>query len=156
MKRLHIHVSVNDLSESIRFYTAMFGNTAPAVLKNDYCKWMLQDPPLNFAISQRGAPPGIDHVGIQVDSSEELAEMNQRFAAADVPVEHQIGTTCCYSKSDKAWTVDPQGVAWETFRTLEQAPLFGRSHVRAGRDATATCCSPASSKISLQHACHDE
>ncbi|HET7633165.1 MAG TPA: ArsI/CadI family heavy metal resistance metalloenzyme [Burkholderiales bacterium] len=149
MKRLHIHVSVNDLSESIRFYSAMFGDTEPAVQKDDYCKWMLQDPPLNFAISQRGAAPGIDHVGIQVDSDEELAEMNQRFAAADVPVAHQIGAICCYSKSDKAWTVDPQGVAWETFRTLEQVPLFGQSRPES-RDNTGACCSPTPSPISFR------
>lgn len=149
MKRMHIHVSVNDLPESIRFYTAMFGDTEPTVLKDDYCKWMLQDPPLNFALSQRGATPGIDHVGIQVESDEELAEMNRRFAAADVPVEHQTGTTCCYSKSDKAWTIDPQGVAWETFRTLEAAPLFGQSRAE-NRDNAGACCSPPLSTISLR------
>ena len=156
MKRVHIHVSVTNLAESMRFYGALFGNAAPAVIKNDYCKWMLQDPPLNFAISQRGTPAGIDHVGIQVDSDEELAEMNQRFAAADVPVEQQTGTVCCYARSDKAWTVDPQGVAWETFRTLEQVPLFGRSRVPAGTGAMIACCSPAPSQASLRHTRDDE
>lgn len=110
MKRMHIHVSVQSLSESIRFYSAMFGNVEPTVVKEDYCKWELQDPAVNFAISQRGAKPGIDHVGIQVETNEELAEMNARFDAADLPVQEQTGTTCCYAKSNKAWTVDPQGV----------------------------------------------
>lgn len=148
MKRMHIHVSVENLDDSIRFYRAMFGNAEPTVLKDDYCKWELTDPAVNFAISKRGAKPGVDHIGIQVDTDTELNEMNARFAAAQLPVAQQIGTTCCYAKSDKAWTVDPQGVAWETFRTLEAAPVFGTSH-----DATATsaaCCSPVESIVTLR------
>lgn len=148
MKRMHIHVSVDNLDDSIRFYRAMFGNTEPTVRKSDYCKWELTDPAVNFAISQRGAKPGVDHIGIQVETDSELAEMNARFAAAQMPVQEQIGTTCCYAKSDKAWTVDPQGVAWETFRTLEAAPVYGTSHEPL--PSSAACCAPVESVVTLQ------
>jgi hypothetical protein len=140
MKRMHVHVSVTDLNESVRFYRAMFGNVEPTVRKDDYCKWELTDPAVNFAISQRGAAPGIDHVGIQVETDAELAEMNARFAVAELPVQRQIGATCCYAKSDKAWTVDPQGVAWETFRTLEKAPTYGQSRNAPVDEPLAACC----------------
>lgn len=149
MKRMHIHVSVQNLDESIRFYRAMFGNAEPTVRKVDYCKWELEDPAVNFAISQRGAKPGVDHVGIQVQTEAELAEMNARFAAADLPVEAQSGTTCCYAKSDKAWTIDPQGVAWETFLTLESAPTFGQAR-DAGEPASAACCTPSAATIAFR------
>ncbi|CAB3749857.1 ArsI/CadI family heavy metal resistance metalloenzyme [Paraburkholderia humisilvae] len=148
MKRMHLHVSVENLADSIRFYRAMFGDVEPTVIKSDYCKWELTDPAMNFAISQRGAKPGIDHVGIQVETDAELAEMNARFAAAQLPVQTQTGTTCCYAKSDKAWTVDPQGVAWETFRTLESAPVYGQSH--EPRQASAACCTPVESVVSFR------
>ncbi|MGV7242423.1 ArsI/CadI family heavy metal resistance metalloenzyme [Caballeronia sordidicola] len=143
MKRMHIHVAVEDLSDSIQFYSAMFGNKEPTVLKSNYCKWELTDPAVNFAISQRGAKPGVDHIGIQVETDAELEEMNARFAAAKLPVQTQTKTICCYSKSDKVWTVDPQGVAWETFKTLEAAPIYGASHDRtqAKAQSTAACCS---------------
>ncbi|HEY4350964.1 MAG TPA: ArsI/CadI family heavy metal resistance metalloenzyme [Paraburkholderia sp.] len=151
MKRMHIHVSVENLSDSIQFYRAMFGNAEPMVVKHDYCKWELSDPAVNFAISQRGAKLGIDHVGIQVETDAELAEMNERFAAAQLPVETQTGTTCCYAKSDKAWTVDPQGVAWETFRTLEAAPVFGQSREASqAAAAAAACCTPVESVVGFR------
>ena len=152
MKRMHIHVAVEDLSESIRFYSALFGNKEPTVLKSDYCKWELTDPAVNFAISQRGAKPGVDHIGIQVETDAELQEMNARFTAARLPVQEQTATTCCYAKSDKAWTVDPQGVAWETFRTLEAAPVYGESHDRtqAQAQSTAACCSPVESTVTIR------
>ncbi|PCE25970.1 glyoxalase/bleomycin resistance/dioxygenase family protein [Paraburkholderia acidicola] len=145
MKRMHIHVAVENLSDSIRFYSALFGNAAPTVRKDDYCKWELIDPAVNFAISQRGAKPGVDHVGIQVETDAELAEMNARFSVAQLPVEAQIGTTCCYARSDKAWTVDPQGVAWETFRTLEAAPVYGHSREQpeAHAQSSTACCTSA-------------
>jgi hypothetical protein len=135
-----VHVSVTDLNESVRFYSAMFGNVEPTVRKDDYCKWELTDPAVNFAISQRGAEPGIDHIGIQVETDAELAEMNARFAVAELPVQHQTNATCCYAKSDKAWTVDPQGVAWETFRTLEGAPTYGQSRSAPANKSSAACC----------------
>jgi hypothetical protein len=148
MKRMHLHVSVENLADSIRFYSAMFGNLEPTVVKADYCKWELTDPAVNFAISQCGAKLGIDHVGIQVDTDGELAEMNARFAAAQLPVHTQTGTTCCYAKSDKAWTVDPQGVAWETFRTLEAAPMYGESH--EPMQQSAPCCTPVESLVGFR------
>jgi hypothetical protein len=152
MKRMHIHVCVENLNDSIRFYSAMFGNVEPTVLKSDYCKWELTDPAVNFAISRRGAKPGVDHIGIQVENDAELAEMNARFNAAKLPVQTQTATTCCYAKSDKAWTVDPQGVPWETFRTLEAAPVYGESRNRALEQAqsSAACCSPAESIVTIR------
>jgi hypothetical protein len=147
MKRMHIHVAVENLAESARFYTAMFGGTEPTVLKDDYCKWELTDPKVNFAISQRGAKPGVDHLGIQAETDEELAEMRSRFASAELPTLDQTATTCCYAKSDKSWTVDPQGVAWETFRTLEAAPTYGQSRHDPEPAVSAACCTPTSSTI---------
>ena len=143
MKRMHIHIAVEDLNDSIRFYSAMFGNVEPMVLKSDYCKWELTDPAVNFAISQRGAKPGVDHIGIQVETDAELVEMNARFAAAELPVQTQTDTTCCYARSNKSWTIDPQGVAWETFRTLEAAPVYGQSHEQS--QPSAACCTPTGS-----------
>ena len=149
MKHIHVHVSVENLPESIRFYSTMFCGAEPTVLKDDYCKWELKDPAVNFAISQRGAKPGIDHLGIQVETDEELVEMNARFAAANLPVMEQTGTTCCYAKSDKAWTVDPQGVAWETFRTLEEAPTYGQSRPTSEKQSSA-CCGPSTSTLTFR------
>ncbi|HDR9510471.1 glyoxalase/bleomycin resistance/dioxygenase family protein [Burkholderia cepacia] len=148
MKRLHIHLSVEDLAASIRFYSALFASQ-PAVEKIDYAKWMLNDPRVNFAISQRGAAPGLDHLGVQVENESELAEMHTRLSSAALPVDEQIGTACCYARSDKYWTVDPQGIAWETYQTLGEVPTFGESrHASAAEsnaDATA-CCFPARGK----------
>jgi len=140
MNRFHVHVSVQDLEKSIRFYSTVFGRE-PSVVKADYAKWMLEDPRLNFAISQRGHAPGVNHLGIQVDSDEALAAMRQRVAAADVAALDQTGATCCYAKSDKYWVLDPQGVAWETFHTLEGAPVFGEDTPAAAPGAAA-CCAP--------------
>ncbi|BAN28076.1 glyoxalase/bleomycin resistance protein/dioxygenase (plasmid) [Caballeronia insecticola] len=142
---MHIHVAVEDLEASTRFYVAMFGGAEPTVSKSDYCKWELSDPKVNFAISQRGVRPGIDHLGIQVESDEELTEMRSRFANAEVPVTDQTATTCCYAKSDKTWTVDPQGVAWETFRTLDHASIYGesRDRSRAPGVSPVACCAGA-------------
>ncbi len=148
MKRLHIHLAVEDLASSIRFYSALFASQ-PTVEKTDYAKWMLDDPRVNFAISQRGATPGLDHLGIQVENGTELAEMHARLSDAALPVDEQIGTACCYARSDKYWTVDPQGVAWETYQTLGEVPTFGESRnapaAESNADASA-CCSPARGK----------
>ncbi|CAE6831005.1 Cadmium-induced protein CadI [Paraburkholderia aspalathi] len=150
MKRMHIHVAVADLESSTRFYTAMFGGVEPTVAKSDYRKWELADPKVNFAISQRGVQPGIDHLGIQVETDEELAEMRERFASVELPVTNQTATSCCYAKSDKTWTVDPQGVAWETFRTLEQALVYGesRDRSRTASISPVACCAGSDSKRS--------
>jgi len=113
MKRFHVHVSVDDLSKNIRFYSAMFG-VAPTVEKSDYAKWMLDDPRINFAISQRGGAAGINHLGFQVDSEEDLQALREQVGAADIEARDEVGAHCCYTKSDKYWVQDPQGVAWET------------------------------------------
>lgn len=127
MKRLHIHLGVADLAQSIDFYNHLF-NQPPVRRENDYAKWMLEDPRINFAISERGGATGIDHLGIQVDSEAELAEMYQRARAADQSAVLEEGeTTCCYAHSEKHWTVDPQGVAWEHFHTMDEVKEFGRN-----------------------------
>jgi hypothetical protein len=138
MKRFHIHVGVRDLKQSVRFYSAMFA-AEPTVQKNDYAKWMLEDPRLAFAISTR-ASVGVDHVGIQAENNEELEEIGTRLAQADVSVTAQKGTSCCYAKSDKYWTVDPQGVAWEAFHTLGSVPVFGEGRSERQEMLQRACC----------------
>lgn len=148
MKRFHVHVSVANLADSIRFYSALFA-AKPTVVKDDYAKWMLEDPRINFAISQRGAAPGLDHLGVQVENEAELEEMHARLSHAALPIDEQIGTACCYARSDKYWTVDPQGVAWETYQTLGEVPTFGESRNAPAADsnaAPAACCSPSRGK----------
>ncbi len=137
MKRLHLHISVDDLANSISFYSTLFG-ADPTVEKPDYAKWMLDDPLVNFAISKRGARVGLDHVGIQVDNDDELAEIKARLDAAEMSIVSQAGTTCCYAKSDKHWVQDPSGIAWETYHTLESAPTFNDS----GEHSDSACCAP--------------
>ena len=139
MKRFHIHLNVSDLSQSIRFYSQLFA-TAPVRVESDYAKWMLDDPPLNFAISSRGAAPGIDHLGFQADSSDELAALRARAQAADLAPRDEGETTCCYARSEKHWVTDPQGIAWEHFHTLGNIPVF-RASAESGTSA-AGCCAP--------------
>jgi catechol 2,3-dioxygenase-like lactoylglutathione lyase family enzyme len=136
MKRFHVHVAVDDLQANVRFYSTVFG-TQPSVLKADYAKWMLDDPRINFAISQRGARAGVDHLGIQVESENELSKLREQAAAAEIAVLDQPNADCCYARADKYWVTDPQGVAWETFHTLESIPVFGET-ARAER---TPCCS---------------
>ena len=145
MKRLHLHVSVPDLAQSIQFYETLFG--APAtVVKEDYAKWMLDDPRVNFAISTHRAP-GLDHVGIQVDSTEELGALSARLKAAGAQTFDEADTTCCYAKSDKSWVSDPAGLRWETFHTHGEATTYGESAALAALEASAkpasACCGPA-------------
>jgi catechol 2,3-dioxygenase-like lactoylglutathione lyase family enzyme len=137
MKRLHIHVSVEKLDESIRFYSALFG-AEPVKTKPDYAKWLLEDPRVNFAISTRAKTKGIDHLGIQVDEEDELAEMRDRFKANDMPVVNEGETICCYAVSDKSWIQDPSGIPWEAYRTMEDAHLFSSQVDQISRD----CCTP--------------
>ena len=140
MKRFHVHAHVEDLAVSIAFYTRLFG-TEPTRVEADYAKWMLDDPRLNFAISTRGTAPGIDHLGIQAESEDELAELKQRAAAAaDTALLDEGATTCCYARSDKHWVTDPQGIAWEHYRTLGSIPVFREGEPGA---ADAACCTPA-------------
>jgi catechol 2,3-dioxygenase-like lactoylglutathione lyase family enzyme len=138
MKRFHVHVAVHDLKQSVRFYSALFG-VEPTVEKPDYAKWMLEDPRVNFAISTGASKPGVDHLGIQAESGSELEELGSRLAQADVAVTPQKGASCCYAKSDKYWTIDPQGVAWESFHTLDSVPVYG-SDSRDRDRARAACC----------------
>ena len=129
MQRLHVHIRVEDLEESVRFYTALFGE-GPTVRKEDYAKWRLEDPRVNLALSRRcGAAAGIDHLGIEVDDGEELRQLAGRLAAAERPVLEQRKARCCYAVGDKAWVADPQGVAWETFHTTEEIATFGEDTV---------------------------
>ena len=146
MKRFHVHVSVPDLAASIRFYSALFG-AEPAVTKDDYAKWMVDDPRINFAISQRGAKVGVNHLGFQVDSGEELGALHGRLEAADRGVVAEMNASCCYAKSDKYWVTDPAGIAWESFHSLGTIPLFGGEDVV--EDAVNTCCAPAVSTSSV-------
>ena len=144
MKRLHVHVSVKDLKESIQFYSILFG-TDPDVTEQDYAKWMLDDPKVNFAISEHcGKSHGIDHLGIQVEEDSELTEISGRLAAAERPVLEQKEANCCYAQGDKAWVNDPQGVTWETFRTFGEITVYGedridRSELEAGSEQEACC-----------------
>lgn len=139
MKRFHVHISVDDLDTNIRFYSTVFG-APPTVLKPDYAKWMLDDPRINFAISKRGLKAGVDHLGIQVESETELTVLREQVGAAEIAALDQANATCCYARSDKYWITDPQGVAWETFHTLESVPVYGESR----RAESEACCSPAS------------
>lgn len=120
MKRLHVHLTVDDLARSIDFYSALFGN-APSVSKHDYAKWSLEDPRVNFAISKRDREAGLDHLGIQVDDDAGLTEIAQRLTGAGVELIEQRDARCCYARSDKAWSKDPQGISWETFRSHGEA-----------------------------------
>ena len=143
MHRLHLHVSVPDLAASIRFYEALFG-APPSVIKDDYAKWMLDDPRVNFAISQRGAAAGVDHVGIQTDTVEELRVLAGRLKAAKAETFDQTATTCCYARSDKSWVQDPAGLRWETFFTFEEATAYGEDlDADALAPAGAGCCGGA-------------
>ena len=148
MKRFHVHMAVDDLQQNIRFYSSVFG-TEPAVVKQDYAKWMLEDPRINFAISTHGAKAGVNHLGIQVDSDAELQDMQGQLVEAKLPVLEQKEVSCCYAKSDKYWVTDPQGIAWETYRTLGSAEMFGADATtspRAQPGVTASrggCCGPA-------------
>jgi hypothetical protein len=142
MKRFHVHVAVHDLKQSIRFYSALFA-AEPTVLKDEYAKWQLDDPRVNFAISTRGGKAGVDHLGIQAENGEELEDLGSRLAQADVAITEQKGASCCYAKSDKYWTLDPQGIAWESFHTLESAPVYGKDAGVREVQAKPACCAPS-------------
>ena len=146
MKRFHVHVAVKDLASSVRFYSALFG-AEPTISKPDYAKWMVDDPRVNFAISQRGNHVGVNHLGLQVDSDDELEALRAQAEQADLAAFQEKGMSCCYARSDKYWYTDPQGVAWETFHTLGQVEFFGDSTEAQHQVAQAQssgCCSPTS------------
>jgi hypothetical protein len=154
MKRLHVHVSVEDIPQSVRFYSTLFA-AAPTVIKPDYAKWMLDDPRINFAISTRSNEPGLDHLGIQVETEDELHEVYGRLQQAERPVLEEGATTCCYAQSEKSWIADPQGVTWETFLTKGESTIYGDS-IDLGpiRIAKAqTCCGPQVAPASTAACC---
>ena len=139
MKRFHVHVGVKDLNESIQFYSQLFGQK-PTKEKEDYAKWMLEDPRINFAISTR-VEEGVDHLGFQVDESAELNELTDRLKKADLGIYSEGTTTCCYAESEKAWVKDPAGIAWETYHTMGDVEFFKEKSKEA---LTNACCPPKS------------
>jgi hypothetical protein len=156
MKRLHVHVSVENIAQSIGFYSALFA-VKPDVVKSDYAKWMLDDPRVNFAISMRGNASGLDHLGIQAENSEELQEVYGRLRRADSPVLEVGATTCCYAKSEKSWINDPSGIAWETFLTTGESTDYGASsRVSSGEARIAHAearCTPPTAKVPASACC---
>src|SRR3984885_6587632 len=143
MKRVHVHVAVDDLKQSIGFYSALFA-AEPSIIKADYAKWILDDPFVNFAISTRGRQPGLDHLGIQADTGDELKEIYARLHAAGGNIVEQGQTSCCYAKSEKSWIDDPAGISWETFHTTGESIDYGDgTGERVARVAHETCCAPA-------------
>jgi catechol 2,3-dioxygenase-like lactoylglutathione lyase family enzyme len=149
MKRFHIHVGVKDLEKSVQFYSTLFGQK-PAKIKEDYAKWMLEDPRINFAISTRVGENGVDHLGIQVDQDSELAEITARLKNADLGVYDEGESTCCYAESKKAWVQDPSGIAWEAYRTMADVEVFNRKSENGSESACCptdeadegSCCAP--------------
>lgn len=146
MKRFHVHVAVDDLAGSRAFYTRLFG-AEPAVVRHDYAKWMIEDPRINFAISTGRNRGGIEHLGLQADSAEELAEIRERLVSAGNAVADEPGANCCYAHSDKHWTVDPQGIAWESFHTLDAIPVYGADTRSVQKLEKSACCAPSADEI---------
>ena len=139
MNRFHVHLNVADLEASIRFYSALFA-AEPAVRKPDYAKWMIEDPRINFAISNTGRTPGIDHLGLQVDEAAGLAELGRRLDSAGGTVVPEDAAVCCYARSDKLWTEDPQGTRWESFHTLGEATAYHGVSAACATDGSS--CTP--------------
>src|SRR5580700_10018641 len=156
MKRLHVHVSVEDIQKSVGFYSALFA-AQPVVVKSDYAKWMLEDPRVNFAISTRGREPGLDHLGIQVENADELQEVYARLREAGGDVIEQGETTCCYAKSEKSWIDDPAGIAWETFHTTGESITYGdgtgENAVRVAHEKQGACSAPQAQSAKAASAC---
>jgi predicted enzyme related to lactoylglutathione lyase len=156
MKRLHVHIAVEDLSRSIDFYSALFA-AQPAVVKTDYAKWMLDDPRVNFAISTRGEQPGLDHLGIQVENADELQDVYGRLHKAGGDIIEQGQTACCYAKSEKSWIDDPSGIAWETFLTTGESTTYGdgsgERKPRVAHEKQTTCCAPKVAAVAAPSAC---
>lgn len=139
MNRFHLHIAVSDLEASIRFYTVLF-KAEPGVVQMDYAKWMLEDPRINFAISTRSSKTGLDHLGLQVESDEALNEIQTRLNQTEQPVTRQENAGCCYARSDKYWSIDPDGIAWEAFHTLDNIPVFGDDNKPGMEPQTSACC----------------
>ena len=139
MKRFHVHVAVPDLQKSIQFYSTLFG-AQPSVVKDDYAKWMLEDPRVNFAISKRGSTAGVNHLGFQVEDDSELQEIHARLQQGDAKVGEEKNVSCCYARSDKYWVTDPAGIAWESFHSLGTVPFYNGE---ASETEASACCAPA-------------
>ena len=154
MKRFHVHVAVDDLKQSIGFYSALFA-AEPSIIKPDYAKWMLDDPRVNFAISTRGRQAGLDHLGIQAENSEELHEIYGRLHQAGGAVVEQGQTNCCYAKSEKSWIDDPAGISWETFHTTGESTDYGDGSGERGTRVAheQSCCAPAPKVAEPARAC---
>jgi catechol-2,3-dioxygenase len=151
MKRMHVHVSVADIGNAVSFYSALFA-AQPTVVKDDYAKWMLDDPRVNFAISTRGRAPGLDHLGMQVESEDELQDVYNRLREADGNMVEEGKTTCCYSQSEKSWIDDPAGISWETFFTTGESTHYGNSAEKGPRVAHAKACCGAEAKPAAEPA----
>jgi hypothetical protein len=158
MKRLHVHVAVENLADAIGFYSTLFAAT-PSIVKPDYAKWMLDDPRVNFAISTRGGTVGVDHLGIQVENADELQEVYDRLRAADRPVLEEGQTTCCYARSEKSWIADPAGILWEAFLTTGESAFYGHAAAKpdgvriAGQASAKVCCGDQQAQASATSAC---
>ena len=159
MKRLHVHVAVENLEHAIRFYSALFA-ARPAAIKTDYAKWMLDDPRVNFAISTRGREPGLDHLGIQAEDKAELNEVYRRLQVAGGPVLEQGQTNCCYARSEKSWIDDPAGIAWETFLTTGESTDYGDGTgertapvARSAGNSGKACCAPETAPVPSSACC---
>lgn len=151
MKRMHVNLSVSDLDASIAFYNHLFASE-PSVVKPDYAKWMLDDPRVNFAITTRGERKGVDHLGIQVEDEAELGEVYARLKQADAPTIDEGATTCCYAESEKSWIFDPEGIAWETFLTRGESPVYGNDQLKHGK-MTSACCTPTQAAAKSGESC---
>lgn len=152
MKRMHVNLSVTDLDASIGFYTSLF-DAEPTVLKEDYAKWMLDDPRVNFAITTRGTKKGIDHLGIQVENQAELGEVYAHLETANAPTIEEGETTCCYANSKKSWIFDPDSIAWETFLTLGESTVYGQDEIRPKEQASACCSRPQAEEAGQKSGC---
>ncbi len=147
MKRFHLHVGVKDIEKSVQFYSTLFGQQ-PSKRKNDYAKWMLEDPRINFAISTREGQVGVDHLGIQVDEDSELEVIDERLKGAELQVFDEGETTCCYAESKKAWVQDPSGIAWEAYRTMADVDIF-----KSSKEAAETACCATAEEESVSSCC---
>jgi Glyoxalase/Bleomycin resistance protein/Dioxygenase superfamily len=148
MKRFHVHLSVTDIAHSVGFYSTLFGH-APSVQKDDYAKWMLDDPRINFAISAQGHAAGLDHLGFQLESADELHDMTHTLQQAGVAVTGMGAATCCYAQSEKGWVHDPQGIAWESFVTTGQSTTYGADRAALPAPVSA-CCAPVDAKMATE------
>jgi catechol 2,3-dioxygenase-like lactoylglutathione lyase family enzyme len=148
MKRFHAHIRVDDLESSVRFYSTLFGSE-PSVLKADYAKWMLDDPRVNFAITAGSSATGLDHLGLQVESDEDLAAITERLDAAGRSVAKQQNASCCYAQGNKGWVSDPSGISWETFHTFGESTVYGDDlRPESSKPGAESCCTPAPSSTS--------